>query len=346
MISRRDIGIAWSLRLVLAGLAVAMRVVRSRSPAQTLLPGGFFDNLAVSGTGKAVVEADTLAYDADADVITAEGDVVMSYERLRPSRRPHRLPPARPARSQPTGNVEVIDAARHALHRRRRRRHRQLPEGVRPVADADHRRRQHDHGRRRRLRLRARDHPHQRDLLALRALHRQQGAPDRLAGAGRQDGLCPRQGNDRGSSSPRSSSSASRWRGCRGSRSPIRASRALSGFRLPELRLLGADGRCGQRSLFLGTRRRHRRPLHAAPDVAAGCALCGRGHAPLHARRRRRQGVGPLPARSRRLRQHGRRPRLARRDPDLGPVHALCQLGRRLVVHDVHRRRLSARLPT
>jgi LPS-assembly protein len=50
-------------------------------PAEAaLLPAGFFDMQIRPGQGAAAVEADRLNYDGRADIITAEGDVLFSYE--------------------------------------------------------------------------------------------------------------------------------------------------------------------------------------------------------------------------------------------------------------------------
>lgn len=109
MTPRRDICIAWSLRLVFAGL-VLLCGLGSGALAQTLLPAGFFDTIGVTGTGQAAIEADVLSYDARADIITAEGDVVMAYEGyiLRADRLVYRQGEGALTAE---GNVEVIDAA-------------------------------------------------------------------------------------------------------------------------------------------------------------------------------------------------------------------------------------------
>jgi LPS-assembly protein len=61
------------------GLAVSMAVVAV--PAQaTLLPPGFFDMKVTPGQGAAAVEADLLSFDANTSVITASGDVLLSYQ--------------------------------------------------------------------------------------------------------------------------------------------------------------------------------------------------------------------------------------------------------------------------
>lgn len=107
MTSRRDICFAWSLRQVLMGLALLFAFALPAS-AQTLLPLGFFDNLAVSPNGRAVVEADMLSYDADSDVITASGDVILRYEgyTLRADRVVYRQ---RSGEVSARGNIEVFD---------------------------------------------------------------------------------------------------------------------------------------------------------------------------------------------------------------------------------------------
>lgn len=63
-----------ALVLLVAGTTV------TPASAQTLLPAGFFDSLNVSPNGQAVIEADMLTYDANSDIITASGSVVMVYE--------------------------------------------------------------------------------------------------------------------------------------------------------------------------------------------------------------------------------------------------------------------------
>lgn len=66
-------------RLGLAtGLGLLLAAVLSTSAHAELLPRSFFDNVPTPG-GPARVEANSLAYDAKADVITASGKVVMTY---------------------------------------------------------------------------------------------------------------------------------------------------------------------------------------------------------------------------------------------------------------------------
>ena len=81
MPQRRDWSFVSSLRLALAGMTLGFALAAA-SPvsAQTLLPAGFFDRAAVSGTGRATIEADVLSYAASGSVITASGDVLMTYE--------------------------------------------------------------------------------------------------------------------------------------------------------------------------------------------------------------------------------------------------------------------------
>lgn len=61
----------------LYGAALGLAAIATPANAQ-LLPRNFFDNVPTPG-GPARVEANTLAYDAKADVITASGNVVMGY---------------------------------------------------------------------------------------------------------------------------------------------------------------------------------------------------------------------------------------------------------------------------
>lgn len=81
MYLRRDRCFVSSLRRVIAGCAAAwLALLLSALPASAqLLPEGFFDRVPTTG-GQAQIQADTLAYDGQLDVISAEGDVVMAYE--------------------------------------------------------------------------------------------------------------------------------------------------------------------------------------------------------------------------------------------------------------------------
>lgn len=81
MYLRRDRCFVSSLRRVIAGFAAAwLALLLTCLPASAqLLPEGFFDQVPTTG-GQAQIEADTLAYDGQLDVISAEGDVVMTYE--------------------------------------------------------------------------------------------------------------------------------------------------------------------------------------------------------------------------------------------------------------------------
>ena len=66
---------------VLAGFLLAFSTIAIAVPAQaTLLPPGFFDMKVTPGQGAAAVEADMLSYDANTSVITASGDVLLSYQ--------------------------------------------------------------------------------------------------------------------------------------------------------------------------------------------------------------------------------------------------------------------------
>lgn len=67
-----------SLRPVLVGLVLAT-CAAGGAQAQSLLPTGFFDRLSQRSSGPAAIEADMLSYDADANIIRAEGDVVLRY---------------------------------------------------------------------------------------------------------------------------------------------------------------------------------------------------------------------------------------------------------------------------
>ncbi|MHB1101294.1 MAG: LPS-assembly protein LptD [Devosia sp.] len=70
-----------SLRRIAVGIAAVGLVLLAGAPPASaqLLPEGFFDQIPATG-GQAQIEADMLAYDGQLDVISAEGDVVMSYE--------------------------------------------------------------------------------------------------------------------------------------------------------------------------------------------------------------------------------------------------------------------------
>jgi LPS-assembly protein len=81
MVLRRDRCFESSLRLLRAGLFGLSAAVIAGAPAlsQSLLPAGFFDMMPARG-GQANIEANILAYDANLDLITAEGEVLMHYE--------------------------------------------------------------------------------------------------------------------------------------------------------------------------------------------------------------------------------------------------------------------------
>lgn len=81
MFLRRDRCFVSSLRRFAAGIAAAwLLLFASVLPASAqLLPEGFFDQVPSAG-GQAQIEADILAYDGHLDVISAEGDVVMTYD--------------------------------------------------------------------------------------------------------------------------------------------------------------------------------------------------------------------------------------------------------------------------
>jgi LPS-assembly protein len=107
MTSRRDMSFAWSLRRALLGLALLLASALAAS-AQTLLPLNFFDDLAVSPDGRAMVEADVLSYDADADIVTASGDVILRYEGFT-LRAEHVIYRQRTGEVSAEGNIEVFD---------------------------------------------------------------------------------------------------------------------------------------------------------------------------------------------------------------------------------------------
>ncbi len=66
---------------VVAGFLFALSTVLLAAPAAAaLLPPGFFDMKVTPGEGAAAVEADMLSFDASTGVITAEGDVLLSYQ--------------------------------------------------------------------------------------------------------------------------------------------------------------------------------------------------------------------------------------------------------------------------
>ena len=66
---------------VAAGFGLAVLLALAAGPASAaLLPPGFFDMQIRPGEGAAAVEADMLAFDANTGVITASGDVLLSYQ--------------------------------------------------------------------------------------------------------------------------------------------------------------------------------------------------------------------------------------------------------------------------
>ena len=66
---------------VVAGFVLALSLAFAAVPATaSLLPEGFFDMKVTPGQGAAAVEADMLAFDANTGVITASGDVLLSYQ--------------------------------------------------------------------------------------------------------------------------------------------------------------------------------------------------------------------------------------------------------------------------
>jgi LPS-assembly protein len=70
-----------ALARVAAGFALALLLGFSAAPANaSLLPPGFFDMQIQPGQGAAAVEADMLAFDANTGLITASGDVLLSYQ--------------------------------------------------------------------------------------------------------------------------------------------------------------------------------------------------------------------------------------------------------------------------
>ena len=63
------------------GFIFASAAVLVATPASAaLLPPGFFEMQVKPGKGDAAVEADMLAYDANTGVISAQGDVLLSYQ--------------------------------------------------------------------------------------------------------------------------------------------------------------------------------------------------------------------------------------------------------------------------
>ncbi len=64
-----------------AGFVLGLCLAFTAAPASaTLLPEGFFDMQVTPGEGAAAVEADMLSFDANTGVITASGDVLLSYQ--------------------------------------------------------------------------------------------------------------------------------------------------------------------------------------------------------------------------------------------------------------------------
>ena len=208
----------------------------------------------------------------------------MALRGLHPPGRPPGLPPGRRRRSPPTGNVEVVD-----------------PKGTRFVADHVDVTGDFKQAFVRSLTLTTADgsmitaddadFSSELEIILDEATYSPCGLC--IDSKGRRIGwrvkaakmiYDPRQGDDRALNRRRSSCSACRWPGCRGSRSPIPASRALSGFRLPRVRL--HERRWG---------RRRRCPISGAIDddtdliltprlmSRQGALLRRRGHAPLHA---------------------------------------------------------------
>jgi LPS-assembly protein len=65
---------------VVVGFLLAISTGLMAAPAQaTLLPPGFFDMMVAPSKGAAAVEADTLSFNAQTNVISAEGDVLLSF---------------------------------------------------------------------------------------------------------------------------------------------------------------------------------------------------------------------------------------------------------------------------
>lgn len=76
---RRDWSLVLSLRLGLAASVIALGTGLGTPALAQLLPSGFFDVAPMQGTGGAEIEANSLQYNADTEVITASGGVVLRY---------------------------------------------------------------------------------------------------------------------------------------------------------------------------------------------------------------------------------------------------------------------------
>ena len=72
-----------SRRLLAPLLLGSLIALSGGMPAQaTLLPEGFFEMQVSAGEGATAVEADLLTYNASTDVISAQGNVILSYQGL------------------------------------------------------------------------------------------------------------------------------------------------------------------------------------------------------------------------------------------------------------------------
>ena len=82
MAIRPGIAVEFLPRAILVRVAAGfLALLMAALPAEAaLLPPGFFDMQVNPGQGPAAVEADRLSYDGVSDLISAEGDVTLSYQ--------------------------------------------------------------------------------------------------------------------------------------------------------------------------------------------------------------------------------------------------------------------------
>ena len=76
---RGDMGGGGSLRLVLASAVWLLLAAGAAAQDGQLLPTGFFSGIPDAASSAAQIEADMLAYDAQTDIITAQGGVILRY---------------------------------------------------------------------------------------------------------------------------------------------------------------------------------------------------------------------------------------------------------------------------
>jgi lipopolysaccharide assembly outer membrane protein LptD (OstA) len=146
------------------------------APVQAaLLPEGFFDMQVSPGEGPAAVEADRLNYDGRLDVISAEGNVLFSYQgyTIRADRLEY---------NQQTGDLFAVGGVvlRDPMGTTYESNRIEVTgEMKNAFFDSQGRR---DHAPRCALFGRAGDDPHRGELFAVRPLRRRKGPADRLEG--------------------------------------------------------------------------------------------------------------------------------------------------------------------